>query len=65
VPGKIIQGVRMFSLKRNLIVSVLVLLVLMPAVACNLGVGKFSDEEHGKLSFIYSNDVWYMTRSSK
>lgn len=27
--------------------------------------GKFSDEEHGQIRFIYSNDVWYMTRSSK
>jgi len=27
--------------------------------------GKYSDEENGQIRFIYSNDVWYMTRSSK
>lgn len=27
--------------------------------------GKYSDEEKGNIRFIYSNDVWYMERSSK
>lgn len=27
--------------------------------------GKFSEEENGEPKFIYSHDVWYMTRSSK